>query len=63
MTKEQVEYMEFWCKLSQKANETQRDFNNLSLTNQQRISSEIATLLQAKSFREITMIINRFIQL
>lgn len=47
------EYTDFWLKVAQKAQEVQKDYNKLSVSNKQRVSQYMQQVYAANSVAEI----------
>lgn len=55
---EKQEYIKFWSSIRNKCDEVQKDYNNLSNVNKQRVDNVIVSILRANAVTEIINIIN-----
>lgn len=55
---EEREYIKFWSSIRNKCNEVQKNYNNLSNVNKQRVDNVIVSILRANAVTEIINIIN-----
>ena len=55
---EEREYIKFWSSIRNKCDEIQKDYNNLSNVNKQRVDNVIVSILRANAVTEIINIIN-----
>lgn len=55
---EEREYIKFWSSIRNKCDEVQKDYNNLSNVNKQRVDNVIVSILRANAVTEIINIIN-----
>lgn len=61
MTEEQ-EYIKFWISIKNKYDEVQKDYNNLSDVNRQRVDVVRDLILRAKTIKEIINIADNQLQ-
>lgn len=55
---EEQEYIKFWSSIKNKCDEIQKDYNNLSNANKQRVGNVIGSILKANAVAEIINIIS-----